>query len=121
MNRTLTALAALSAMMAPPVASPPPARATPPLVGSGGLCANAQNLASYIQATYPGVLSIGGTRQDRLPDHPSGHALDVMVGSDTALGDIIANDIRSQSERFGLRYSLWRVPQHFDHIHFTVY
>lgn len=89
-------------------------------MGGGGLCTNAANLASYIQQTYPAVHSIGGVRQDRLPDHPSGHAIDIMVGTNTALGNTIVADIKSQSGRFGLKYLLWQVAQHYDHVHVTV-
>lgn len=91
-----------------------------PLIGEQGLCPNASALAAYIRGTYPGVLSIGGVRQDRLPDHPSGHALDIMIGSNMALGDTIAADVRAQSSRFGMKYLLWRVTAHFDHVHVTV-
>ena len=90
-----------------------------PLVGGVGLCPNASNLAHYVIANYPGVQSIGGVRADRLPDHPSGHAIDIMV-NDMSLGDTIAADIRSQIGRFGVSYVLWRVPDHFNHIHVTV-
>lgn len=97
-----------------------PRAAAVPLVGGNGLCPNAWALAGYIQDTYPGVQSIGGVRQDALPDHPSGHALDIMIGSDMALGDTIAADVRAQSGRFAVRYVLWRVPNHFNHVHVTV-
>lgn len=90
-----------------------------PLVGGSGLCPNASNLAHYVIANYPGVQSIGGVRADRLPDHPSGHAIDIMV-ADMGLGDMIAADIRSQSGRFGVSYVLWRVADHFNHVHVTV-
>jgi hypothetical protein len=97
----------------------PVAVAAPPIVGGNGLCPNARSLAAYIQATYPGVTSIGGVRADALPDHPSGHALDLMV-ADLGLGDVIAADVRAQAARFGVRYVLWRVPAHFSHVHVTV-
>lgn len=100
------------------VATAPAAHAVP-IVGGNGLCPNALALADYIRATYPGVQSIGGVRSDPLPDHPSGHALDIMV-ADMGLGDTIAADVRNQSGRFGVRYVLWRVPQHFNHVHVTV-
>lgn len=90
-----------------------------PLVGGGGLYPNASNLAQYIMANYPGVQSIGGVRADRLPDHPSGHAIDIMVG-DMGLGDAIAADVNAQSGRFGVKYVLWRVADHFNHVHVTV-
>lgn len=92
-----------------------------PLVGMNGVCPNAANLADYISNTYPGVQSIGGIRPDRLPDHPSGHAIDIMTGSNMGLGDSIAADIKSQTGRFGVKYVLWRVKDHFNHVHVTVY
>jgi len=98
----------------------PKAIAYPAMVGMNGVCANAANLASYISANYPGVSSIGGIRPDRLPDHPSGRAIDIMVGPNTKLGNAIASDIRNQWSRFGVKYMLWQVPAHYDHIHVTV-
>ncbi|MCW1957198.1 MAG: hypothetical protein KIH64_001355 [Mycobacterium sp.] len=91
-----------------------------PLVGMGGLCPNANALAQYITATYPGVQSIGGVRPDSRPDHPSGHALDIMIGSNMGLGDAINADIQSQSGRFGVKYTMWRVSDHYNHVHVTV-
>ena len=110
---------ALAIALAVPVVFAPVAQAVP-LIGGSGLCPNARNLAAYIQATYPAVSSIGGVRADSLPDHPSGHALDIMVGGNTALGNRIAGDIRNQSGRFGVKYLLWLVPNHHDHLHVTV-
>lgn len=109
----------LIAALALPLVLAPVAEAVP-LIGGNGLCPNARNLAAYIQATYPGVNSIGGVRADRLPDHPSGHALDIMVGGNTALGNRIAYDIRNQSGRFGVKYLLWQTVAHYDHVHVTV-
>ena len=91
-----------------------------PTVGMGGLVPDAKALAAYIIATYPGVQSIGGVRADPIPDHPSGHAIDIMIGSDMALGDAINADVQSQSGRFNVRYTMWRVPSHFNHVHVTV-
>lgn len=91
-----------------------------PTVGMSGLVPNARTLAAYVIATYPGVQSIGGVRADALPDHPSGHAVDLMIGSDMALGDAINADILSQADRFGVSYTMWRVPSHFNHVHVTV-
>ncbi len=90
-----------------------------PTVGMGGLIPNARALAAYIMATYPGVQSIGGVRADPIPDHPSGHAIDIML-SDMALGDAINADLQNQAARFNIRYTMWRVPAHFNHIHVTV-
>lgn len=91
-----------------------------PTVGTNGLVPNARNLMHYIIETYPGVQSIGGVRADSRPDHPSGRALDIMIGSDMALGDTINADIQSQSDRFGVVYTMWRVASHYNHVHVTV-
>ncbi len=109
------ALAALGTALLPAM----PARAVP-LVGGSGLVPNAANLASYIRANYPGVLSIGGVRADPYPDHPSGRAIDIMVGGNASLGNAIHADILSQSGNFGVSYTLWQVAAHYDHIHVTV-
>jgi len=91
-----------------------------PTVGMRGLVPNARALTAYIIATYPGVQSIGGVRADYLPDHPSGRAIDIMIGSNMALGDAINADVLSQAGRFGVTYTMWRVSAHFDHIHVSV-
>ena len=90
-----------------------------PAVGMGGLVPNAGALAAYISATYPGVQAIGGVRADPLPDHPSGHAIDIMIG-DMDLGDAINADVQRQAGRFGVVYTMWRVANHFNHVHVTV-
>ena len=96
------------------------ANAYPAMIGTAGLRPNAANLAQYIAGAYPGVSSIGGVRPDRLPDHPSGRAIDIMIGNNMGLGDTIAADIRSQTGRFNVSYIMWRVSGHFDHIHISV-
>jgi hypothetical protein len=92
-----------------------------PTVGMGGLVPNARALAAYIMATYPGVSSIGGVRADPLPDHPSGRAIDIMIGGNMALGDVINADVQAQAARFGVSYTMWRVAAHYDHVHITVH
>ena len=112
-------LGLVAATAAPPILIPKAGAV--PLIGGNGLVPNAANLANYIRGAYPGVLSIGGVRQDSRPDHPSGRAIDVMVGGNTALGNAIHADILSQAGNFGVSYTMWQVSQHFDHIHITVY
>ncbi len=109
----------LAAVAVTALIAAPPAGAVP-IVGGNGLSPNAWALANYVQANYPAVQSIGGVRSDPLPDHPSGMAIDIMVGGDAALGNQIAADIRSQSGRFGVSYLLWQTAGHYDHIHVTV-
>ena len=111
------ALASISVAL---VATSAATAAAVPTVGMSGLSPNAGSLAQYITATYPGVQSIGGVRADSRPDHPSGHALDIMIGSDLGLGDTINADVQSQADRFGVRYTMWRVASHYNHVHVTV-
>jgi len=113
MNKLITLTTAVGVALA----AAPPAAAVP-MVGMNGVCGNAWALANYISANYA-VHSIGGIRPDRLPDHPSGHAIDIMV--DTGTGNAIAADLRSNPGRFGIKYLLWQVPAHYDHVHVTVF
>lgn len=92
-----------------------------PTVGFGGLTANARAVADYVMATFPGIQSIGGVRADPLPDHPSGRAIDIMIGSNMALGDAINADLQGQMGRFNINYTMWRVAYHFDHVHVSVF
>jgi len=109
----------LAAVAAVAVMSAPGAQAMP-IVGGNGLTPNAWALVQYIQNSYPGVQSIGGVRADPLPDHPSGHALDLMIGTNMGLGDAIYADLSSHMAAHGIRYLLWRVPSHYNHVHVTV-
>jgi len=43
-----------------------------------------------------------------------------MIGSDMGLGDAINADVQSQAGRFGVAYTMWRVANHFNHVHVTV-
>ena len=81
----------------------------PPITGAKGLVPNAVALAHYIQRTYPDVVSIGGVRPcDYYAEHCRGIALDIMVGTNTDLGDRINADLLAQADRFGIRFTLWR-------------
>jgi len=91
-----------------------------PESGINGLTPNAYNLMQYIANNYP-VHAIGGVRSDPLPDHPSGHALDLMVDGDMGLGDELYGYLSSHMEQWHIKYLLWRVPKHFNHVHVTVF
>jgi hypothetical protein len=112
--KTLAALAAAAVFAAPPV------HAETQLVGMSGLTPNAQALKANVIAIYAPP-SIGGVRPDPLPDHPSGHALDFMVYGNTRLGNAIFGDLNSNKSRHGIKYCLWQVPAHYDHVHCTVF
>ena len=92
-----------------------------PIIGGQGLTANAAAVADYVRNAYPGVQSIGGWRPcDWAGEHCSGRAIDIMVGGNTALGNTINNDLQSQRGRFGIKYILWGVRDHADHLHVSV-
>ncbi|QBP29748.1 hypothetical protein SEA_TYPHA_93 [Mycobacterium phage Typha] len=99
----------------------------------------------YVRAHYPEVGTIGTVRSDRLPDHPSGRACDLMVpGWDTpegkALGDRMADDLLANAGPLGIKYVIWRqeyrtpggvrrrmanrgnaTQNHYNHVHVTTW
>lgn len=91
-----------------------------PVVGGNGLTPAAWALANYIRDSYPGVLSIGGVRADPIADHPTGHAIDIMIPS-LDYGDMIYADLSSHMAAHSIKYLLYRQPSHWDHIHATVF
>lgn len=109
----------------------------PPMKGSeGGLKINAIRAGRAVSLKFPEVQTIGGYRaSDPYPDHPSGRALDIMVGS-LALGDAIKDYLFANNSKFYMEYALWRQAQwtsgstaipmedrgnltqnHYDHVH----
>jgi peptidoglycan DL-endopeptidase CwlO len=93
-----------------------------PVVGGQGLTPNARAVVDYIQATYPGVQSIGGIRPcDAIGEHCRGVAVDIMIGNDMALGDAVYADLSSHMAEHAIKYLLWRVPNHYNHVHATVF
>jgi len=109
-----------AALIATAMFTSPLARGDIQLVGMVGLSPNAQALEQYVANTYAPP-SIGGVRPDRLPDHPSGHALDFMVYGNTALGNAIYSDLNSNKAAHSIKYCLWQVRDHYNHVHCTVY
>lgn len=78
------------------------------------------DLLHHVEEAFPEVPDIGGWRPDRIADHPSGRALDIMIGNDMELGDRIAADLNEHRDEYHIRYILWRVPSHFNHVHACV-
>jgi len=113
MVKTLSIIGVVAALALAPNAN------AAPLVGGGGLTANAWTVVNFVQANYPGVNSIGGVRPcDRIGEHCAGRAIDVMVGGNTALGNTINNTVRGLPQ---VKYTLWQVASHYDHVHITVF
>lgn len=82
-----------------------------------------------------GIKTIGGWRKtDPFPDHPSGHAIDLMTTTGTALAEYA----RANAKRLGIKYIVWNrqvwsqaraaegwrpytgtTNPHTDHVHIT--
>jgi peptidoglycan DL-endopeptidase CwlO len=79
-----------------------------------------RDLLVFVNEHFPEVPDIGGYRPDPIPDHPSGRALDIMVYGDTALGNRIYSTLLENKQELHIRYLLWQVPNHYNHIHACV-
>ncbi|MFD6105031.1 peptidoglycan DD-metalloendopeptidase family protein [Nocardia salmonicida] len=108
-----------------------------------GLQVDSIRLARTIVQRFPLVRAIGGQREDALPDHPSGRAIDIMIpdpssGNGKALGDQIAEFVLTNSAALRIDYLIWRqtyraasgesnlmedrggvTANHMDHVHVT--
>ncbi|MGW5456591.1 peptidoglycan DD-metalloendopeptidase family protein [Nocardia sp. NPDC003979] len=118
--------------------------AMPVAIGSErGLQVDTIRLARTIVQQFPQVREIGGQREDPLPDHPSGRAIDIMIpdalsGQGKALGDRIADFVITNAAALRVDYLIWRqtyrsatgesnlmedrgsvTANHFDHVHVT--
>lgn len=107
-----------------------------------GLTPNARNLLAQIEKEFPEARTIYGVRQDPLPDHPSGRALDIMVYTNADLGQRIADWSQTNATSLNLEYVIWNqriwsvarqregwrfmadrgsiTANHRDHVHITV-
>ncbi|MGB3955428.1 MAG: SH3 domain-containing protein [Brooklawnia sp.] len=115
--------------------------------GSSGLTQLRESTKQVVYAVrenYPQIHTMYGYRQDPLPDHPSGRAVDIMMpngANDVALGDDIAAFLQRNANSLNIEYLIWRqriwingqsgwtwmadrggiTANHYDHIHVTVY
>lgn len=67
----------------------------------------AQALANTLGAKFDLKDIYGWRPTDPYPDHPSGHALDLMVYNDKAKGDAIAAYLQTNADTFGVSYLIW--------------
>src|SRR5690349_23705102 len=98
-------------------------------------------VARAISVMFPEITTIGGARQDPLPWHPNGLAIDVMIPNHKSdegieLGNQIAGLALANAKRWGVIHVIWRqgfypgigapswtadygseTLNHFDHIH----
>lgn len=72
-----------------------------------GLSPGASYLDDVIRKMF-GVTDIGGLRsEDGYGEHSSGNALDIMIGSDTALGNQIAGFLKTNKDTLGIDGMIW--------------
>jgi hypothetical protein len=97
--------------------------------------------ARVISVLFPEIKTIGGYRQDPLPWHPNGLAIDVMIPNHNTpqgieLGNQIAGYALANAKRWGINHVIWRqkiypgvgagswtanygseTANHYDHVH----
>jgi hypothetical protein len=97
--------------------------------------------ARIISVLFPQITTIGGYRQDALPWHPNGLAIDVMIPDHSSpagieLGNQIAGFALANAKRWGVNHVIWRqkiylgpnsgtwtadmgneTANHYDHVH----
>ena len=94
-------------------AAPSAATAVATITNSAGsVRPQAQAAANAVVSTVPGTdgITIGGTRSSAADPHghPSGLALDYMVGSNAALGDEIVAYHLAHWDELGVQYIIWQ-------------
>jgi hypothetical protein len=102
-----------AAPAAPAAAAAPAATATASISNSAGTVApQVQAAADRVVSEVPGAdsITLGGTRPSAADPggHPSGLALDYMVGSDAALGDAIVEYHLAHWDELGVDYIIWQ-------------
>ncbi|OBH50464.1 glycoside hydrolase [Mycobacterium sp. E2479] len=97
--------------------------------------------ARVISVLFPQIKTIGGYREDALPWHPNGLAIDVMIpnyhsAEGIELGNQIAGYALANAKRWGINHVIWRqkiypgvgggnwmadlgseTADHYDHVH----
>jgi hypothetical protein len=97
-----------------PVATPGLEFALPAGVApENGLQVHTIRAARAISVLFPEITTIGGYRQDPLPWHPNGLAIDVMIPNyhsdeGIALGNQIAGMALANAKRWGVIHVIWR-------------
>jgi hypothetical protein len=133
--------AELLAASAPVVSAAIPFELPPGVAPEDGLQVNTIRTARAISVMFPEIKTIGGYRQDPLPWHPNGLAIDVMIpnhGTEAGieLGNQIAGYALANAKRWGVIHVIWRqgfypgvgapswtadygneTANHFDHVH----
>ena len=105
-----TAAAAAAAPAAP--ASSVAASISAKITNSAGdVSARARAAADAVVSNVPGAagITIGGTRSSAVDPngHPSGRAIDFIVGSNSGLGDAIVAYVEANWQALGVEYAMW--------------
>ena len=90
-----------------------------PSSGFNGVVAHVARAGHHLREKF-GVEDVGGVAKrpgNPSSDHPRGYALDFMV--DRSTGDALAAYAEENAEALGVKYILWRVPSHYDHVHIS--
>jgi len=109
----------------------------------GGLTSNAVVVYRAVCAAFPAVTSWGGLRPGDDGDHGTGQALDIMVYSNSSLGQSIADYVQANASSLHVSEILWAqqiwsvqrasegwrpledrgspTANHYDHVHVSVY
>lgn len=90
-----------------------------PSSGFNGVVAHVARAGHHLQERF-GVEDVGGVAKrpgNPSSDHPRGYALDFMV--DRSTGDALAAYAEEHAEALGIKYVLWRVANHYDHVHIS--
>ena len=107
-----------------------------------GLTQNAIKVYRAVCAEFPEVSTYHGVRSGDSGAHGQGRALDIMVGSNSALGDAIAKFVQDNYQALGVTEIIWSqriwtvqrssegwrwmedrgsvTANHYDHVHVTV-
>lgn len=75
---------------------------------SEGRTPNLANLEAAVERIFGVQANADANRVDKYGEHGSGTALDIMVGSNTALGNQINQWLLQNADSFGLQYNLWQ-------------
>ena len=116
--RFATVVAAVAFTFVTPFASSASA-ASSPAANRGGVAPGVNNTAMQIAlgSGFSGVMLGRGKRPGNpTSDHPRGRAVDYMVSSRSE-GDRLAAYARANAKKLGVKYVLWRVKNHYDHVH----
>ena len=108
-----------------------------------GLTSNSVSVYRAVCAAFPAVSTWGGLRPGDDGDHGTGQALDIMVYSNSTLGQQIADYVQANASALGVSEILWSqhiwsverasegwrwledrgsvTANHYDHVHVSVY